>query len=228
MIDPLNPDIAADRTRPLPRADRIGIDVLLGITVLVAAVFVWTLSMSVVQKFGTEGFYVFTLPLGGNPSTVALPDPPDATIIGATQVNDAIITLGDVPEELRNLVLAQHVLAFAIAGTVVAAFATVLLRLRAGRPFMRSTTVVLMITSIALMVLGTASEVLDNVVDGVATEVITGGRHDTALGTAWSWEFTGVWLFVGALLGTVAGAFSIGERTERERRRLQHDTEGLV
>lgn len=228
MIDPMNADIAPDRTRRPSRGDRLAIDVLLGITALITVFFVWTFSMSIIQKLGTEGVYVFTLPLGGSPREIALPDSPDATVIGATQLNDAVVTLGDVPDELRDLVLAQHALSIAIIATIVAAFVTVLLRLRAGRPFMRSTTVVLMITSIALMVLGTASEVLDNIVEGVATEVITGGSHDTALGTAWSWEFTGIWLFVGLLLGTVAGVFSIGDRTERERARLQRDTEGLV
>lgn len=227
MIDPFNADVSPDRTRRLPRGDRFAIDVLLGVAALIVALAIWSIWLSLSQKL-FDGLYLFTLPLGGNPRVVGFPQPPDATIEDARQTNEVTVFLEDVPERLSSLVLLQHLLSVAILLIIVGAFVTVLLRLRSGEPFVRSTTIVVAVTAVLLVIVGTSAEVLANIVDGVAAEVITGGRHDTPLGTAWSWSISGIWILVGLALAVVVAVLAIGDRTERERARLQRDTEGLV
>ncbi|WP_136709995.1 hypothetical protein [Agromyces sp. H66] len=227
MIDPRNADMSPDRTRRLPRGDRFAIDLLLAVAALVVAFAVWSIWLSLSQKL-TDGLYLFTLPLAGNPREITFPQPPDGTIVDARQTNEVTVFLEDVPERLSSLVLLHHLVSLGILLVIVGAFVTVLLRLRSGKPFVRSTTIVLAVTAVLLVIVGTGAEVLANVVDGVATEVITGGRHDTPLGTAWGWSISGIWILVGLALAVVVAVFAIGNRLERERERLQRDVTGLV
>ena len=223
MID--QPPLDA-RVRP-PRSDRIAIDLLIGLAAAILAFTIWATWMSLAQKL-VDGLYLFTLPLGTNPREIAFPQPPDATIERAVQSNDVTVHLRHVEPTLAGLVVLQHVLTLALTLVILGALVTLLLRLRAGKPFVRSMTVILGITAIALLVLGTAVEILANIVNDVAREVITGGSPDTPLGTAWGWSISGVWILVALALAVVVGAFQIGERMDRDRMRLQHETEGLV
>lgn len=193
-------------------------------TIVLASLYVMLLVYGAVRSLSQKlggGEYLFTLPGNFPDNAVAFPHLGSATVLEAHQSMDIYLTVGHVSGGVVALVVAQHVLSLLTAGVVAGAVIYLCVRLLRHKPFVRSMSRVLAAAAAALIVFGSAAELVTNWVNALVQQEITGGSLATPLGGNWGFTFTGVWLMVGLGLAAVAGAFRIGER-------MQRDTDGLV
>jgi hypothetical protein len=189
----------------------------------ILATFTWA---SLRQKL-VDHVYSFQLSVSGLPSIPA-PTTGTATVTSMGGL-DGVITPGTVTVNVSGLsdstmalVITSHVVGFLLYSVLISSVIYLCLRLFWGKPFARSMTTAAVVVSLALIILGTGSDLL--------TEFLRAAIQEEALGTGMppepysggsSFSFPGGYLMAGLAVAALALAFRIGERAQR-------DTEGLV
>ena len=174
--------------------------------------------LSLRQKF-VDGIYSIELGVSGTQL------PPPTT--GSATVTDvwtgpARANITDLTPETTALVIAQHILSFALGALVVGAGIFLCVRVLRGRPFARAMTMTFWIAAVALIVVGSALEVMTSALANTLTlEALGSGPPPEPYTGGGAVNFPGAYLLVGLGVAAIAVAFHSGAR-------LSRDTEGLV
>lgn len=192
---------------------------LLGVAYLgITAYYTW---VSLRQKL-VDGIYSITLGVNSDQLPPISPPTTGTATVTDARLSEAWANVTDLSDSTISLLVTQHVTSFLLIATIISSAIYLCLRLLMGKPFARSMTIVAVVCALALIVLGTGTdylgEVLRNTIqtealgEGIPPEPYSGGR---------SWNFPGGYLVVGLAVAAIALAFRIGDRVTR-------DTEGLV
>lgn len=188
------------------------------------AYFTWR---SLQQKL-VDGIYWFELGVQGDllPS-IPIPTTGTATVSGfgdpsRITVNSVDVNVSDLSAGSTALMIATHVTAFLLYAVLVSAVIYLCVRLLRGRPFARSMTIAAVVVAVALIVLGSATDVMGEYLrNGIQSEILGTGTPPEPFSGGSSFSFPGGYLMAGLAVAALALAFRIGENVQR-------DTEGLV
>lgn len=187
----------------------------------------WFTSQSLIQKL-SDGVYTFELGVSGDllPSIPA-PSSGTATVAGfggtpEVTVSSVMVNVTGLSDGMIALMIIGHVLSFLLYAALVSAVIYLCVRLLRSRPFARSMTIAAVVVAVALIVFGTGSDIVAEVLrNGIQTEILGPGRPPEPYSGATSFSFPGGYLLTGLAVAAIALAFRIGDSVTR-------DTEGLV
>lgn len=214
-------------TRALRTYERVILVAISALGVLFLSSLAYFAWVSLRQKL-VDGVYTVTLGVSGDLlDKVPVPTTGTATVTGLFGGNEAFVStvmlnVTDLSAEATAMLIAGHVLSFVLYAVLVSSVIYLCIRLLRGRPFARSMTIAAVVVALALIVLGTASDVLTEVLrNTVQTEMLGDGMPPEPYSGGRSFSFPGGYLAAGLAVAVVALAFRIGDRVTR-------DTEGLV
>lgn len=175
-------------------------------------------ALSLKQKF-VDGIYWIELGVSGTEL-----DPPTAGPATVTQVwtGPAGAYITDLSPETTALVVTQHILGFALWALVIGAGVFLCIRVLRGRPFAVSMTVTLWVAAGALILVGSALDIMSSALSNALTlEALGPGRPPEPYTGGSGFNFPGGYLLAGLGVAAIAVAFRSGARISR-------DTDGLV
>lgn len=203
--------------------------ILVGISalgVLYLAQLAWFTWISLRQKL-VDGIYTFELGVSGDLlETIAAPTTGTATVSGWTGSNDLLISsvmvnVSGLSEGTTALIVWSHILSFVLYAVLISSVIYLCIRLLRGKPFARSMTVAAVVVALALIVLGTTSDYIVEVLRNTIQHEILGPVPPKPFSGGTSFSFPANYLMAGLAVAALALAFRIGDRVTR-------DTEGLV
>jgi hypothetical protein len=156
-------------------------------------------------------------------SHLGLPRPHggSATIRGYS-VNSVDVDLTHISGQLQWLIALGIVLHFLILIVVLLGLGVIWFRTSSGRPFARSVTMSLLAVAVVIGVAGSASEVVQSLINNREQyEALGTNGSGSYFSAVAGFTFTGTYLVAALLIGVLATAFAIGAR-------LTRDTDGLV
>lgn len=192
---------------------------LLGVGYLaLTANFTW---VSLRQKL-VDGIYSIKLGLNGDQLPLISPPTAGTATVTEVRISEAWANVTDLSDSTISLLIAQHVAGFLLLATIISSAIYLCLRLLKGKPFARSMTIVAVVCALALIILGTGTDYLGEVLrNTIQTEALGEGIPPEPFSGSRVWNFPGGYLITGLAVAAVALAFRIGDRVTR-------DTEGLV
>jgi len=215
---PRDHDGEPPRLRPTERISLVGISLMALAWISLMA---YSAVRSLQQKF-IDNIYSVSLPLDSGSFEIAAPTG------GTADVTDVAITsayghISNFSNDLAVKIWINHIMSFLVMAIIASAVIYLCVRLLAGRPFARSLTVAAVTVSLTLIFLGSASDVLSEIIRNQAQLEALGAT--TAAEGPYSggsgFSFPGGYLLGGLAVAAIAVAFRIGAR-------LTQDTKGLV
>ena len=168
-----------------------------------------------------EGIYSFDLGLLGEQFELAPPTTGTGTVT-IVGVSTAWANITGLSDDLVTKLWIQHLLGFFLIAVLASSVIYLCIRLLVGKPFARSLTAAAVTVSLTLIFVGSAVDVMGEVIrNQVQFEALGDGIPEAPYSGGSSFSFPGGYLLAGLAVAAVAVAFRIGDR-------LSRDTKGLV
>lgn len=217
----------ATTTRPLRLHERVILIAISALGMLYLSFLAYVSWRSLHQKL-VDGIHSFEL--GVRSDLLPSIDPPTtgtAIVGGPFEGSPVIVTsvrvnVSGLSDSSVALLVATHVTAFLLYAVLISAVVYLCVRLLRGQPFARSMTIAAVVVSLALIVLGSGSDIMGEYLrNGIQSEILGPGIPPEPYSGGTSFSFPGGYLMAGLAVAVIALAFRIGDRVQR-------DTEGLV
>ena len=200
--------------------DRLALGAIAALGMLWIAFNVYFGYRSLHQKLA-EGIYSVDLTLLGDQFELAPPTTGTGTVTDVT-VGSAWGNITDLSDDLVAKLWIHHLLGFLLTAVLASAVIYLCVRLLAGQPFARSLTAAAVTVSLTLIFVGSATDVLGEIIrNQVQFEAIGDGIPEAPYAGGSGFSFPGGYLLAGLAVAAVAVAFRIGDR-------LSLDSKGLV